>query len=229
MKKENKKIKFENVITYVLSFLVIFGVISMCAGLFADELSSFSDSSGGGIIHSHTFEMETTYSNCSEGGAVRKYCTSCAYEKTTKSAPTEHSMVTVSEAGYTDYSKCIKCGYTVGKNAVVLLSGEWQFNKKILPRLSNTGIEIKFSSNGTEFSYMFPNVTGFNSLYYSDDSTGLMTEAYNYETLSWTDEAYRLISIKEPCYVREDFYFWFIANAQKITSGSEDDYFNTRD
>ena len=171
---------------------------------------------------------ETTYTNCTEGGTVRKYCTLCDYEKTTKSAPTEHSLVTVSEPGFTEYSKCIKCGYTSGKKAVVLLSGEWEFSQTLFPRLSDTGFDFKFSSNGAEYAFIFPKVTGFNSMFYADESTGLMTEVYSYETLLWSDEAYRLISI-EPCYVLEEFYEWFIMNAKEITSGSEDDDFNTID
>ena len=104
-------------------------------------------------------------------------------------------------------SKTLNCNGKLMQGDIVVelvgsaTSGEtWYFNDTI--GHPSIGIEVNFTSNGVAYVKMMRMSSGklFDSLVYVTDRTteALQVSAYNYNTSTWYNEAYRTIVLDEP-------------------------------
>ena len=132
-----------------------------------------------------------------------------------------HGKVMVSDVAIG--SKTLNCnGKLMQGDIVVELvgstpSGEtWYFNDTIgRPR---TSFDVNFTSNGVVYAKMMRLRSGklFDQLaYIPSDTTAVHTAAYNYQTSTWYNEAYRTIVLDEPA--TGDVLAFLEANATKLS------------
>ena len=97
-------------------------------------------------------------------------------------------------------------------------SGEtWYFNDTIgYP--TSYGFDVNFTSNGVAYGKMMRLRAGklFDQLaYYQRDTSAVQTAAYNYQTSTWYNEAYRIIVLDEPA--TGNVLAFLEANATKLS------------
>ncbi|MBP3402261.1 MAG: hypothetical protein J6K85_04280 [Clostridia bacterium] len=115
----------QNLVTSIISLLLIVGVIGACIALFSGDSGSNSGSNSNSSTHKHTFETVTVLTDCTQGGTKTETCKECKYTKTTNIAPTEHSLIsgeavaaTCTQNGSTAFEKCMVCDY--GNSAKII-------------------------------------------------------------------------------------------------------------
>ena len=94
-------------------------------------------------------------------------------------------------------------------------SGEaWYFNDTI-GNIDSGIVAVNFTSNGTEYTRMYEVRFGkfFHQMQYENDT--LVNKVYDYNTSTWTNEAYRTIVLDEPA--TGDVLAFLEANATKIS------------
>lgn len=110
--------------------------------------------------------------------------------------------------GYKDSE--LSAGVTVSKAAstVTLEAGTYKWNDSV--SLIDIDQDIEFTSNNTQYTIIKSN-EGRAVITYT---TSYMAAVYN--NGAWTDNSYKTITLSTDQQVSQEFYTWFIANANKV-------------